>query len=157
MHVVLKVNGREHRLELDPRVTLLDALRERLALTGTKKGCDQGQCGACTVLVDGVRVLSCFCLAATVDGEVTTIEGLSGESEPMHPMQQAFVDCDAFQCGYCTPGQIMSAIGCVHEGHATNEAEVSEYMSGNLCRCAAYPKIVEAVLKAKDAVASEAR
>ena len=149
MHVVLKVNGREHRLELDPRVTLLDALRERLALTGTKKGCDQGQCGACTVLVDGVRVLSCFCLAATVDGEVTTIEGLSGESEPMHPMQQAFVDCDAFQCGYCTPGQIMSAIGCVHEGHATNEAEVSEYMSGNLCRCAAYPKIVEAVLSAK--------
>ena len=155
MDVVLNVNGREHRLDIDPRVTLLDALREVLCLTGTKKGCDQGQCGACTVLVEGVRVLSCFCLAASVDGEVTTIEGLSGEGDPLHPMQQAFVDCDGFQCGYCTPGQIMSAIGCVNEGHAGDADEVREYMSGNLCRCAAYPKIVEAVLIAKTQMGGE--
>jgi xanthine dehydrogenase YagT iron-sulfur-binding subunit len=149
MDVLLKVNSREHRFNLDVRVTLLDALRETLGLTGSKKGCDQGQCGACTVLIDGKRVLSCFVLAATVDGEVTTIEGLAGEGEPLHPMQQAFWDCDAFQCGYCTPGQIMSAIGCVQEGHAESEDEIREYMSGNLCRCAAYPKIVEAVRRAK--------
>jgi xanthine dehydrogenase YagT iron-sulfur-binding subunit len=150
MHVVLKVNGRDHRLDLDPRVTLLDALRETLGLTGTKKGCDLGQCGACTVLIEGQRMLSCFCLAATVDGEVTTIEGLAGQGDPLHPMQQAFVACDALQCGYCTPGQILSAIACVREGHAANADEVREYMSGNLCRCAAYPKIVEAVLQARD-------
>jgi xanthine dehydrogenase YagT iron-sulfur-binding subunit len=156
MDVVLTVNGRVHRLDLDPRVTLLDALRETLGLTGTKKGCDQGQCGACTVLLDGRRVLSCFCLAATVDGEVTTIEGLTGEGEPLHAMQQAFVECDAFQCGYCTPGQILSGIACVTEGHATDAAEVAEYMSGNLCRCAAYPKIVEAVLRAKAEMAAPA-
>ena len=149
MDVRLKVNGREHHLALDPRVTLLDALRETLQLTGSKKGCDQGQCGACTVLIDGVRVLSCFTLAATVTGEVTTIEGLSGEGEPLHPMQQAFVACDAYQCGYCTPGQIMSAVACVREGHAGGEDEVREYMSGNLCRCAAYPNIVKAVVQAK--------
>src|SRR3954463_8592004 len=124
MDVVLTVNGRVHRLDLDSRVTLLDALRETLGLTGTKKGCDQGQCGACTVLLDGRRVLSCFCLAATVDGDVTTIEGLAGGGEPLHPMQQAFIECDAFQCGYCTPGQILSAIACVTEGHATDAADV---------------------------------
>src|SRR5690349_2902524 len=149
MDVLLKVNGQEYRLNLDIRVTLLDALHETLGLTGTKKGCDQGQCGACTVLVGGRRVLSCFVLAATVDGEVTTIEGLSKGGGPLHPMQQAFLECDAFQCGYCTPGQIMSAIGCVSEGHAGTEDEIREYMSGNLCRCAAYPKIVEAVMRAK--------
>jgi xanthine dehydrogenase YagT iron-sulfur-binding subunit len=149
MDIVLKVNGQQRRLGVDVRVTLLDALRESLGLTGTKKGCDLGQCGACTVLVDGKRVLSCFILAATVDGEVTTIEGLAGEGRPLHPMQQAFWDCDAFQCGYCTPGQIMSAIGCVHEGHADSEDDIREYMSGNLCRCAAYPKIVEAIQQAK--------
>lgn len=149
MDVLLKVNGADHRLSLDNRVTLLDALRETLGLTGTKKGCDLGQCGACTVLVGGRRVLSCFILAATVEEEVTTIEGLAGETQPLHPMQQAFLECDAFQCGYCTPGQIMSAIACVQEGHAGSDAEIREYMSGNLCRCAAYPKIVEAVARAR--------
>jgi xanthine dehydrogenase YagT iron-sulfur-binding subunit len=148
MQTLLRINGREFRLDHDPRVTLLDALRERLGLTGTKKGCDQGQCGACTVLVDGSRVLSCFCLVAAVEGEVTTIEGLSGEDGPLHPMQQAFLDHDAYQCGYCTPGQIMSAVACVREGRAGSADEVREFMSGNLCRCAAYPKIVEAVLQA---------
>ena len=149
MNVGLKVNGQAHHFDLDPRVTLLDALRERLGFTGVKKGCDQGQCGACTVLVDGVRVLSCFVLAGTCHGDVTTIEGLSGEGRPLHPMQQAFVEYDAYQCGYCTPGQILSAIACIREGHAGSADEVREYMSGNLCRCAAYPKIVEAVLTAK--------
>jgi xanthine dehydrogenase YagT iron-sulfur-binding subunit len=154
--VALAVNGRTHRLDLDPRVTLLDALRERLGLTGTKKGCDQGQCGACTVLVDGERVLSCFVLAGTCEGEVTTIEGLGGEGGQLHPMQQAFVECDAYQCGYCTPGQILSAVACMSEGHAGSEDEVREYMSGNICRCAAYPKIVEAVLLAKGRMEAEA-
>ena len=148
MDMTLTVNGREHRLSLDPRVTLLDALRERMGLTGAKKGCDQGQCGTCTVLIDGVRVLACFVLAATVEGEVTTIEGLSAAAGPLHPMQQAFVEHDAYQCGYCTPGQVLSAIACIEEGHAGNEAAVREYMSGNLCRCAAYPSIVQAVLQA---------
>jgi len=150
MDSILNVNGREHRLSLDPRVTLLDALRETMGLTGTKKGCDQGQCGACTVLVGGVRVLSCFVLAGAVNGAVTTIEGLSGEDGALHPMQQAFIDCDAYQCGYCTPGQIMSAVACIHEGHAGNEDDIREYMSGNICRCAAYPKIVQAVNYAID-------
>jgi len=154
MDVVLAVNGRQHRLSVDPRVTLLDALRERLGLTGSKKGCDLGQCGACTVLVDGVRVLSCFMLAAAVEGEVTTVEGLASEAGPLHPMQQAFLECDAYQCGYCTPGQIMSAIGCVAEGHAGSEDEVREYMSGNLCRCAAYPAIVQAVRQAPPLMAA---
>ena len=148
MDSILNVNGRKHRLSLDPRVTLLDALREEMGLTGTKKGCDQGQCGACTVLVDGTRVLACFVLAGAVRGEVTTIEGLSTGDGALHPMQQAFIDCDAYQCGYCTPGQILSAVACVREGHAGSEDEIREYMSGNLCRCAAYPKIVEAVVKA---------
>jgi xanthine dehydrogenase YagT iron-sulfur-binding subunit len=150
MDVLLSVNGRRESLSLDNRTTLLDALRESLGLTGTKKGCDQGQCGACTVLVDGRRVLSCLVLAATVRGEVTTIEGLARGGE-LHPMQRAFLDCDAFQCGYCTPGQIVSAVACVLEGHASNEDDVKEFMSGNLCRCGAYPRIVEAVLGAADA------
>jgi xanthine dehydrogenase YagT iron-sulfur-binding subunit len=154
VEIDLTVNGQHVRLAVDPRVTLLDLLREGLGLTGTKKGCDQGQCGACTVLVDGRRILSCLALAATVDGEVTTIEGLSKDGEALHPMQQAFVECDALQCGYCTPGQIMSAIGCVTEGHAGSDDEIREYMSGNLCRCAAYPKIVEAVKLAAPAMAA---
>ena len=150
INLVLRVNGQEHRLALDPRVTLLDALREHLGLTGAKKGCDQGQCGACTMLVDGRRVLGCLMLAAQAEGKpVTTIEGLAAADGTLHPMQQAFVEHDAFQCGYCTPGQIMSAVGCVQEGHAATPAEIREYMSGNLCRCAAYPNIVAAVEQAK--------
>lgn len=148
MDITPTVNGHTHQLGVDPRVMLLDALRERLGLTGTKKGCDQGQCGACTVLIDGRRVLSCFTLAALAQGEIITIEGLSREGEPLHPMQAAFVEQDAYQCGYCTPGQILSAIACVQEGHANDDAEIREYMSGNLCRCAAYPKIVAAVRQA---------
>ena len=148
MDSILNVNGRDYRLSHDPRVTLLDALREDMGLTGTKKGCDQGQCGACTVLVEGVRMLACFVLAGAIGGKVTTIEGLSDGDGPLHPMQQAFIECDAYQCGYCTPGQIMSAVACVREGHAGSEDEIREYMSGNLCRCAAYPKIVQAIVEA---------
>jgi xanthine dehydrogenase YagT iron-sulfur-binding subunit len=142
--VTLNVNGKSRALALDPRTTLLDALREHLDLTGSKKGCDHGQCGACTVLVDGRRVLSCLTLAASVRGPVTTIEGLA-QSGGLHPMQQAFIDHDAFQCGYCTPGQIMSAVACVRESHIRNDDEIREYMSGNLCRCAAYPNILAAI------------
>jgi xanthine dehydrogenase YagT iron-sulfur-binding subunit len=146
----LRVNGRDHRIPLDPRTSLLDALREHLALTGTKKGCDHGQCGACTVLVDDRRVLSCLTLAAAAEGhDITTIEGLAQPDGTLHPMQQAFIDHDAFQCGYCTPGQIMSAVACVKEGHAGTDADIREYMSGNLCRCAAYPNIVDAIKQAK--------
>ena len=149
INVLLRVNGREHRLALDPRTTLLDALREHLHLTGSKKGCGLGQCGACTVLMDGKRVKSCLSLAALVEGrEITTIEGLARGDE-LHPLQKAFIERDGFQCGYCTPGQIMSAIGCVNEGHAESEAAIREYMSGNICRCGAYPNIVEAVNQAK--------
>ena len=142
------VNGREHALSLDPRTTLLDALREHLHLTGSKKGCDHGQCGACTVLVDGRRVLSCLTLAFAARGRaVVTIEGLA-QGGALHPVQQAFLDHDAFQCGACTPGQIMSAVGCIAEGHAGSAAEIAEHMSGNLCRCGAYPNINAAVLQA---------
>ena len=139
------VNGRAVAVEIDPRTSLLDLLRERLQLTGAKKGCDHGQCGACTVHVDGRRVASCLTLAAKVDGrEVSTIEGLS-DGERLHPMQQAFIDHDALQCGYCTPGQIMAAVACVREGNATSPDSIREYMSGNLCRCGAYVGIVAAI------------
>jgi xanthine dehydrogenase YagT iron-sulfur-binding subunit len=143
--VRLSINGGDHVLEIEPRVTLLDALREYCHLYGTKKGCDQGQCGACTVHVDGQRVLACLTLAAQVEGrQIRTIEGLAANGK-LHPVQEAFVRHDAFQCGYCTPGQIMSAVACIAEGHADCEASIREYMSGNLCRCGAYPHIIAAV------------
>jgi xanthine dehydrogenase YagT iron-sulfur-binding subunit len=142
----VKVNGTQHLLALDPRSSLLDVLRESLALIGAKKGCDHGQCGACTVHLDGRRVASCLTPAVQVDGrEITTIEGLSRSGEALHPMQQAFVDHDALQCGYCTPGQIMAAVACVWEGHAASTAQIREYMSGNICRCGAYVGIVAAI------------
>ena len=142
------LNGKPQQMTVDTRLTLLDALRDRLSLTGTKKGCDHGQCGACTVHVDGERRLACFTLAASLDGAaVTTIEGLA-DGDDLHPMQAAFIENDAFQCGYCTPGQIMSAIGCVREGHARTDGEIREYMAGNICRCAAYPNIVAAIRQA---------
>jgi xanthine dehydrogenase YagT iron-sulfur-binding subunit len=144
----LKINGVDRALEVLPWTTLLDALREQLNLTGTKKGCDHGQCGACTVLVDGRRVNSCLTLAIMKDGaEVTTIEGLA-RGDALHPLQEAFLECDAFQCGYCTPGQICSAIGLMNEGRAETADDVRELMSGNLCRCGAYPNIVAAILQA---------
>jgi xanthine dehydrogenase YagT iron-sulfur-binding subunit len=150
MDVTLRINGAAHNLTIDPRMTLLDALREKLQLTGSKKGCDHGQCGACTVLVDGRRILSCLTLAVSAEGDaITTIEGLAPSDGTLHPMQQAFIDHDGFQCGYCTPGQILSAVACVTEGHAETDQEIREYMSGNLCRCAAYPNIVAAIKTAK--------
>jgi xanthine dehydrogenase YagT iron-sulfur-binding subunit len=150
--VNLKINGKDYALDVDPRVTLLDALRERLHLTGSKKGCDHGQCGACTVLVNGRRINSCLSLAVTHEGdEITTIEGLAN-GEELHPMQAAFIEHDGFQCGYCTSGQICSAIACVKEGHANSDDEIREWMSGNICRCGAYPNILAAIKEAKTKV-----
>jgi xanthine dehydrogenase YagT iron-sulfur-binding subunit len=146
--LTLRVNGSTRRLHLDTRTTLLDALREGLGLTGTKKGCDQGACGACTVLVDRKRVLSCLVLAAQCDGrDVTTIEGLA-KGQQLHPVQEAFIRHDGFQCGYCTPGQIMSAVALLEEGRAGSDEQIREFMSGNLCRCGAYPNIVAAIREA---------
>jgi xanthine dehydrogenase YagT iron-sulfur-binding subunit len=154
LQISLDINGQSHDLTVEPRVTLLDALREHLCLTGTKKGCDQGQCGACTVHIDGERALSCLTLAAQVEGrQISTIEGLSSENGDLHPVQAAFVEHDAFQCGYCTPGQIMSAVACIREGRASSDSEIREYMSGNLCRCGAYNSIVAAVREAAETAA----
>ena len=147
--VNLNINGKKYALDVDPRVTLLDALRERLQLTGSKKGCDHGQCGACTVLVNGRRINSCLSLAVTHEGdEITTIEGLANGDE-LHSMQAAFIEHDGFQCGYCTPGQICSAVACVKEGHANSDDQIREWMSGNICRCGAYPNILAAIKDAK--------
>ena len=154
LDVVLRVNGAEHRLALDPRTTLLDALREQLHLTGSKKGCGLGQCGACTVLMDGKRVKSCLSLAALVEGhEITTMEGLA-KGEQLHPLQEAFIERDAFQCGYCTSGQIMAGVACIAEGHAGSAPEIRQWMSGNLCRCGAYDHIVLAIQDAARAAGS---
>ena len=148
----LTVNGDPMRLTVEPWTSLLDLLRERLELTGTKKGCDHGQCGACTVLLDGERVNACLVLAVTKDGsEVTTIEGLAGPDGELHPLQEAFIAHDAFQCGYCTPGQICSGVALLREGVARTDAEIREYMSGNICRCGAYPNIVAAIRDVMDA------
>jgi xanthine dehydrogenase YagT iron-sulfur-binding subunit len=166
VEVTLQINGRSHRLQLDPRTTLLDALREHLAMTGTKKGCDHGQCGACTVLLDGRRINSCLTLAVIHDGEaITTIEGLA-DGDALHPMQAAFVEHDGFQCGYCTSGQICSAVGMLAESRggmpsyvtgdlsvahpALTDSEIRERMSGNICRCAAYPNILAAIKQARE-------
>jgi xanthine dehydrogenase YagT iron-sulfur-binding subunit len=150
MPIKMEVNGVAHSLSVEPRATLLDILREQLDLTGTKKGCDHGQCGACTVHVDGQRVNSCLTLGVMAGGrKITTIEGLA-KGEELHPMQEAFLKHDGFQCGYCTPGQIMSAVACIREGHAGSEMEIREYMSGNICRCGAYPNIVNAIQEVKE-------
>lgn len=147
----LEINGQQHNLQVEPFVTLLDLLRERLQLTGAKKGCDHGQCGACTVIVDGKRMNSCLKLAVSLDGaSVTTIEGLGTEAK-LHPLQQAFIKHDAFQCGYCTPGQICSAKALIDEGHCKSRADVREWMSGNLCRCGAYNNITDAVMEVLEA------
>ena len=153
--VTLKINGKENTLELDPRTTLLDALREHLQLTGSKKGCDHGQCGACTVLVNGRRINSCLSLAIVHEGdEITTIEGLAN-GDQLHPVQAAFLEHDGFQCGYCTPGQICSAVACIAEGHAKSDADIREWMSGNLCRCGAYPNIVDAIKQARSQMGAQ--
>jgi xanthine dehydrogenase YagT iron-sulfur-binding subunit len=148
LEIVLRVNGRSRRVAVDARTTLLDALRDRLRLTGTKKGCELGQCGACTVLLGGTRINSCLTLAAMHDGaEITTIEGLS-RGDALHPVQAAFIEHDGFQCGYCTPGQIMSAVGLIREGRVRSADEIREHMSGNICRCGAYTNIVAAIRQA---------
>jgi xanthine dehydrogenase YagT iron-sulfur-binding subunit len=144
------LNGERRQVPVEPRVSLLDLLRERLSLTGTKKGCNEGACGACTVLLDGKRVNACLVLGVQCSGrEVVTVEGIAGPDGALHPVQQAFIDNDAFQCGFCTPGQVVSAVACIGEGHATDEASVREWMSGNICRCSAYPQITAAVLDAR--------
>jgi xanthine dehydrogenase YagT iron-sulfur-binding subunit len=149
LKVNLKINGKSHTLDVDPRVTLLDALRERLQLTGSKKGCDHGQCGACTVLVNGRRINSCLTLAVMHEGDdITTIEGIANGDE-LHPVQAAFIEHDGFQCGYCTPGQICSAVALLKENHANSDDEIREWMSGNICRCGAYPNILAAIKEAK--------
>jgi xanthine dehydrogenase YagT iron-sulfur-binding subunit len=148
--LTIEINGKKHSLKVEPRKTLLDLLREDLQLTGSKKGCDHGQCGACTVHVNGVRVLSCLTLASMQqNAAVTTVEGLA-KGQELHPMQKAFIKHDGFQCGYCTPGQIMSGIACIKEGHANSREEISEYMSGNICRCGAYHNIVDAIQEVKN-------
>jgi xanthine dehydrogenase YagT iron-sulfur-binding subunit len=150
VNIEVSVNGARYTLPAEPRVSLLDLLREHLDLTGTKKGCDQGTCGACTVWIDGRRVLACLKLAIACEGhEVTTIEGMAS-GEQLHAMQRAFIHHDAFQCGYCTPGQLMSAVALLREGHASSDAEIREWMSGNLCRCAAYPNIRAAIAEVRD-------
>ncbi|MCX4844617.1 (2Fe-2S)-binding protein [Streptomyces sp. NBC_00893] len=147
--ITLRINGTEHRIVVEPRTTLLDALREVIGLTGTKKGCDRGECGACTVHVDGLRINACCTLAVMQEGHsITTIEGLGG-LEGDHHVQRAFIANDGFQCGFCTPGQIMSAASCIAEGHADSDAEIREWMSGNICRCAAYPQIIAAIRSAR--------
>ena len=147
------LNGERRQLDVEPRVTLLDLLRERMSLTGTKKGCNEGACGVCTVLIDGKRMNACLVLSVQCAGrEVVTIEGIAAANGDLHPVQQAFIDHDAFQCGYCTPGQVISAVACIREGHATDEPTVREWMSGNICRCAAYPQITAAVLDAAQKV-----
>jgi xanthine dehydrogenase YagT iron-sulfur-binding subunit len=155
LNIMLNINGQDVQLKVEPWVSLLDALREYIGLTGTKKGCDHGQCGACTVLVDGKRINSCLTLAVMKQNcKITTIEGLS-KGDVLHPMQQAFVEHDAYQCGYCTPGQICSAVGLINEGKAKTREEVSELMSGNICRCGAYPHILNAIEQAKGAMGHE--
>ncbi|WP_145856892.1 (2Fe-2S)-binding protein [Pedobacter suwonensis] len=153
--ITLKINGKQHSTNIRPWVSLLDCLRDHLDLTGTKKGCDHGQCGACTVICDGKRILSCLSLAVMKDGaEITTVEGIATENG-LHPLQQAFIDHDAFQCGYCTPGQLCSALGLLSEGRASSREEVKELMSGNLCRCGANVGIIDAIMQVKDGGSDE--
>jgi xanthine dehydrogenase YagT iron-sulfur-binding subunit len=158
VQVTLRLNGRDLTTVVSPRTTLLDWLRDDIGLTGAKKGCNEGACGTCTVLVDGRRMNGCLTLVVQCEGRsVTTVEGLAGAGGPLHPVQRAFARHDAFQCGYCTPGQLMSAVACIAEGHATDDASVREWMSGNICRCSAYPQITAAVLAAAREAAADSR